>query len=51
MLRELDGSPFTEDMRGAMLDQLIDADQVTCGLATSSEGPHFAGYYQHVDDG
>ena len=51
ILRELDASIFSKDIRDTMLDQMIDADQVTCGLATSGEGPHFAGYYQHVDDG
>ena len=51
MLREMDDSPLTEDVKGIVLDQLIDADQARVGLATSAEGPHFAGYYQHVDDG
>ena len=51
MLREMGDAPLTDDVKDLVLDQLIDAEQAVAGLEFDDDAPHFAGYYQHVDDG
>ena len=40
-------SPFTEDLKELIVEQLIDAEQARAGLEEDDDAAHFAGHYQH----
>ena len=47
----MDDSPLTDDLKELIVEQLIDAEQARAGLEEDEDAAHFAGHYQHVDDG